>query len=497
MPLRAGRLGLATVPTILTRKGISEVQLSHTAKSTSAVFDDPNLVGSAGLVPVMGLAAKAGLEHLADRLLSVPTDKGAHAGAKVASLVAGMVAGADSIDDLAMLRHGGMTKVFTRIYAPSTLGSFLRAFRFGHVRQLDAIAARFLAGLTEHTALLSGNKTFSADPGYAFVDVDDTVIGVHGHAKQGAGFGYNQIRGLNALLATATVVGAAPVIVAQRLRKGSCASARGGRRLVADAVKTTRRLLPPGTPVLVRMDSAFYGRNTVHAVLAGGAAVSVTTRMDPRVKAGIASITDDAWTAIEYTDAVFDDSSGQWISRAEVAEIAFTAFAAQPKTDQVPGRLIVRRIPDFQAEKHRAASQDGLFDVWRFHAFFTTTDPAVLDTVTADKTHRRHAIIEQVHADLKNSALAHLPSGVFTANAAWLVLAVIAFNLTRAAATIAAPVLARATTATVRRTLIQIPCRIATRARRIIMHLPRDWPWQTAWTQLNLRVGDPPAAVTN
>jgi hypothetical protein len=163
----------------------------------------------------------------------------------------------------------------------------------------------------------------------------------------------------------------------------------------------------------------------------------------------------------------------------------------------VPGRLIVRRIPDFQAETHRAAGQDGLFDVWRFHAFFTTTDPAVLDTVTADKTHRRHAIIEQVHADLKNSALAHLPSGVFTANAAWLVLAVIAFNLTRAAATIAAPVLARATTATVRRTLIQIPCRIATRARRIIMHLPRDWPWQTAWTQLNLRVGDPPAAVTN
>ena len=114
--------------------------------------------------------------------------------------------------------------------------------------------------------------------------------------------------------------------------------------------------------------------------------------------------------------------------------------------------------------------------------------------MTADKVHRGHAIIEQVHADLKNSALAHLPSGVFTANAAWLVLAVIAFNLTRAAATLTTPALARATTATVRRTLIQIPCRIATRARRITMHLPQDWPWQTAWTQLNLRVGDPPAA---
>jgi hypothetical protein len=467
------------------------MQLSHTGKSTSAVFDDPNLVGSAGLVPVMRLAARAGLADLADRLLSVPTDKGANAGVKVASLVAGMVAGADSIDDLALLRHGGMTRLFSRIYAPSTLGSFLRTFRFGHVRQLDAIAARFLAGLAEHTNLLRVSDT-TADRGYAFVDVDDTVIEVHGHAKQGAGFGYNQIRGLNALLATVTTPGAAPVIVAQRLRKGACASARGGRRLISDAVKTARRLIEPGTPVLVRMDSAFYGRNPVHAALAGGAQVSVTTRMDSRVKAAIATIGDDAWTMIEYTDAVFDETSRQWISRAEVAEISFVAFAAQPGRDHVPGRLIVRRIPDFRAGQHRAAGQDGLFDVWRFHAFFTTTDPEMLDTVAADKVHRGHAIIEQVHADLKNSALAHLPSGVFTANAAWLVLAVIAFNLTRAAATLAAPDLARATTATVRRTLIQIPCRIATSARRMTMHLPRDWPWQPAWTRLSIRVADPP-----
>jgi Transposase DDE domain group 1 len=470
------------------------VQLFHTAKSMSAVFDDPNLVGSAGLVPVMRLAARAGLADLVDRSLSVPTDKGAHAGAKVASLVAGMVAGADSIDDLAVLRHGGMGKLFTRIYAPSTLGSFLRMFRFGHVRQLDAVAGRFLHELTDLTPVVT------TSPGFAFVDVDDTVIGVHGHAKQGAGFGYNQIRGLNALLATLTVPDAAPVIVAQRLRKGSCASARGAKRLVADAVKTARRILQPGTAVLVRMDSAFYGRHSVHAALAGGAQVSVTTRMDNRVKATIANIPEGAWTKIEYTDAVFDDISGQWISRAEVAEVAFTAFAAQPQRDQVPGRLIVRRIPDFQAETHRAAGQDGLFDVWRFHAFFTTTDATLLDTVAADQVHRRHAIIEQVHADLKNSALAHLPSGVFTANAAWLVLAVIAFNLTRAAATLAAPSaseLARATTATVRRKLIQIPCRIATSARRMILHLPQDWPWQAAWTQLNDRVADPPDTVTS
>jgi hypothetical protein len=234
-----------------------------------------------------------------------------------------------------------------------------------------------------------------------FVDVDDTVIEVHGHGKQGAGFGDNKVRGLNALPATVSTARTAPVIVAQRLRRGACSSPRGGKRLIGDAVKTTRRLLDPTTPILVRMDSAFYGRNAVHAALAGGAQVSVTIRMDSRVKAAIASIGEAAWTTIEYTDAVFDETSGQWISRAEVAEIAFTAFAAQPKTDQVPGRLIVRRIPDFQADKHRAAGQDGLFDVWRFHAFFTTTDRTLLDTVTADKTHRQHAIVEQVHADLK------------------------------------------------------------------------------------------------
>src|SRR6185312_3516544 len=113
---------------------------------------------------------------------------------------------------------------------------------------------------------------------------------------------------------------------------------------------------------------------------------------------------DEAWATIEYTDAVYDEQAGRWISRAEVAEIPFTAFSAQKKTDQVPGRLVVRRIPDFNAEAHRAAGQETLFDVWRFHAFFTTADPAILDTVAADKTHRHHAVIEQVHADLKNSA---------------------------------------------------------------------------------------------
>ena len=201
------------------------------------------------------------------------------------------------------------------------------------------------------------------------------------------------------------------------------------------------------------------------------------------------------WTTIEYTDAVFDEATGRWVSRAEVAELPFTAFAAQKKAEQVPGRLVVRRIPDFNAEKNQAAGQDTLFDVWRFHAFFTTTDAVILDTVAADKTHRGHAVIEQVHSDLKNSALAHLPSGVFTANAAWLVLAVIAFNLTRAAASLTDPQIAKATTATIRRKLITVPARVATSARRIILHLPQAWLWETAWTALIDRVSDPPPVL--
>jgi hypothetical protein len=398
--------------------------------------------------------------------------------------------------------------VFARAYAPSTLGSCLRTFTFGHVRQLDAIASRFLIALAGLTGLLGASAGPAAsdtdgDPvvnrGYALLDVDDTIIEVHGHAKQGAGFGYSGVRGLNVLLATLAVSLAAattaPVIVAQRLRKGAAGPPRGAKRLVGDAVKTTRRLLGKHQLILVRMDSAFYGRGPVHAALAGGAAVSVTVRMDNAVKKAIAAIPQDAWTSIEYTDAVLEETTGRWISSAEVAEVPFTAFAAAKKSERVPGRLVVRRIPDFNAEKNKAAGQDTLFDVWRFHAFFTTTDPAILDTVASDKTHRRHAVIEQVHSDLKNSALAHLPSGVFTANAAWLVLAVIAFNLTRAAASLTDPQTAKATTAAIRRKLITVPARVATSARRITLHLPQAWPWQTAWTTLFDRVNDPPRAL--
>lgn len=464
------------------------MRVSHTRPVIAARFDEPNLVSAAGLVPVMRLARAAGLDALAGQLLSVPTDKGANAGGKVTALVAGMVAGADSIDDMALLRHGAMGRLFDRPYAPSTLGSFLRAFRFGHVRQLDAVAARLLTGLAACTPVLTG-----IDDGLVTVDLDDTVVEVHGHAKQGAGFGYSGVRGLNVLLATVTTAHCAPVVVTQRLRRGSANSARGAQRLVRDALATVRALRGPGATsrVLMRADSAFYGHATIASAVKAGAQVSVTVRMDPKVKAAIAGITPDAWTAIEYTDAIYDPESNRWISRAEVAEVPFTAFSSRTRAEQVTGRLVVRRIPDLATPAN--PDQATLFDLWRFHAFFTTSD---LNTVTADKTHRGHAVIEQVNADLKNSALAHLPSGKFTANSAWLVLAVMAFNLTRAAATLAGHGLAKAVTGTIRRTLITVPARVASSARRLTLHLPTTWPWQTAWTALFTQTCDPPPATT-
>ena len=455
------------------------MRLSHIRPVVSAVFDEPNLVSSAGLVPVMALARKAELCELGDEHLSVPTDKGANAGLKLASLVAGMAAGADSIDDMALLRHGGMGKVFAGAYAPSTLGSFLRAFTFGHVRQADAVASRFLANLAENTALLGAGQ----DVGTVMVDIDDTIIEVHGYAKQGAAFGYSGIRGLNALLATVSTDTAAPVIAAQRLRKGSAGSPRGAARLATDALALIRRTHLTGRNVLVRADSAFYSHALVTAAMNAGADVSITVRMDPAVKRTIATIAEDAWTTIKYTDAIYDETTSTWVSKAQVAEIPFTAFSSKKKADQVRGRLVVRRIPDLNPKKDQG--QATLFQTWRFHAFFTTTPADGLDTVAADQTHRRHAIIENVHADLKASALAHLPSGVFNANAAWLVCAVMAFNLTRAAATVTkAPALARATTATIRRKLIAVPARIVTSARRLHLHLPTGWPWHTEWTTL-------------
>lgn len=273
---------------------------------------------------------------------------------------------------------------------------------------VEVRALQKLARLSTHAPVLV------SEPGeYVCVDIDDTIVEVHGHQKQGCGYGYSGVRGLNAQLATVTTTGSAPVIVAGRLRKGSVGSSRGAARLVGDALATTGRMHGMiGAQTLMRADSAYYGHAAVQAALTGGADVSVTVRMDPAVKKAIAAIDDDAWQTIEHTDAIYDEGTGRWISKAEVAEIDYIAFTSKKKSQHVSGRLVVRRIPELNPKD---IDEPTLFDTYRFHAFFTTSN---LDTVTVDKVHRQHAIIEQVNADLKGSALAHLPSGKFNANAA-------------------------------------------------------------------------------
>ena len=463
------------------------MQLFHRSAGLSATFEETNLVSAAGLVPAMAVAMKTGLGELTDQRLSLPGYYGANAGLKVTALVAGMVAGADSIDDMAILRHGGMKKLFTGAYAPSTLGSFLRTFTFGHVRQLDAIASRWLTNLATEAPIAAGIDD------YALVDIDDTIKEVHGYQKQGSGYGYSGVRGLNALIGIVSTKTSAPVIIGSRLRKGATGSPRGVGKFVSDVLATVGRLRSASASglVLLRADSAFYGQAVVSAAHRTGAKVSITARMDPAVKRAIATITDDSWTTIQYTDAIRDEATGEWISSAEVAEVTFTAFSSRKKAERVVGRLVVRRIPELNG--FEGDGQPTLFDTHRFHAFFTTSE---LDTVTADKTHRQHAIIEQVNADLKDSALGHLPSGVFTANAAWLVLATIAFNLSRAIGTLAGTDLGKARSGTIRRKLIQIPARISTSARKIVLHLPERWPWETGWKTLFGAACGPPQTAT-
>lgn len=447
------------------------------------MFDDPGLVSFAGLVPAIALAQRAGLAQLAGRRLSVPGGAGVAAGAKVSALVAGMVAGADSIADMDLLRHGAMPRLFVGVRAPSTLGTFLRAFRFGHVRQLDAVAARFLTGLSQRSPIIA------ADAPITYLDIDDTVRATFGYCKQGVGYGYSGVKGLNALLAILSTPTTAPVIVAARLRKGSANSARGAARLVADSIKTSRAA-GAGELIVLRADSAYYGSEVIAATRRHGTRFSITARKDKAITAAIAGIGEDAWTAIHYPRAVFDEQLQQWVSDAQVAEVPFTAFRSKPKARQVSARLIVRRVRDANPDHVAVNAQGELFRVWRHHAVFTDSP---LPMLQAERDHRRHAIVEQVIADLKNGPLAHLPSGHFAANSAWLVLAAMAFNLTRATGALASTFHAKATTATIRRQLITVAARVTRSARRSTLRLPTAWPWAEPWQQLFAATTGPPA----
>jgi hypothetical protein len=461
------------------------MRLSHARAAISVRFDDPNLVSCAGLVPIMALADRCGLPGLLREHVTIAAKGGANAAAKLLAIIAGMVCGADSIDDLDLLRHGGMPRLFEQVRAPSTLGTFLRVFTFGHVRQLDAVAARLLPALAWATPVLPG-----ADQ-HTIIDIDDTVRATYGYAKQGAGRGYTGVKGLNALLAVVSTTRSAPLIAATRLRKGSTNSARGAAKLVTEALATVRRAGAVGT-VLVRADSAYYGHAIVAACRRAGARFSITARLTPAVVKAITSIDEQAWVAIRYPRAIWDEDEQRWVSDAQVAETVLTAFTGRRKSDRVTARLIVRRVRRLNPATV-PAGQTEAFAVYRYHAVFTDTAEPML---AAEATHRDHAIVEQVIAELKNGPLAHLPSGKFAANAAWLACATIAFNLTRAAAVLAGVGHTRSRTATARAQLIHTPARLAHSGHQQLLHLPRDWPWEAGLDELFRRALHDPLLAT-
>lgn len=433
----------------------------------SPVFDDPNLVSAAGLVPVLELAEQCGLSELLREHLTIPSPNRA---LKARTVIAGLLAGADDIDGLDVLRAGGMKRVVAGVRAPSTVGTFLRKASHGHVLQLGAVNRGLLEGLACHVPSLAGSSNL------VLIDLDDTIREVHGYKKQGAAYGYSGVRGLNALVAAISTDHSPPVIAEAGLRKGNARSGDSAEWYASRALTLAGRIVP-NRQVLTRGDSAFCTRANVAAVMDAGAWFSFTIPQWATVHAAIASIPESAWIPIEYPEAVWDEQAGGWVSDAEVAETSFTAFTSRKKDEQVGCRLVVRRVKRLSGNaKH---GQDTLFDTYRHHAFITNS---TLDTVEADRRHRGHAVIEQVIAELKDGPLARLPSGRFHANAAWLQLAVIAFNLSRAAAHAAGMSAARM--ATILSRIIRVPARLATRARRLVAHLPQKWPWQDAWMKL-------------
>ena len=296
------------------------------------------------------------------------------------------------------------------------------------------------------------------------------------------------VKGLNPLISIISTPLSAPVLGPVRLRGGNAGPARGAASLAAEAIGTAREAGCTGK-ILVRFDSAYYTSAVIRTVRRNKTYFSVTVPMNSSIRAAIGRIPEDAWTAIEYPQAIWDDQLSCWVSDAEVAEIQYTAFASRKKSEQVTARLIVRRV---RARNDKAAEgQDELFPAWRYHAVLTDSP---FELVQAEGQHRDHAIVEQVIADLGAGPLAHLPSGVFTANAAWLVLAAMAHNLLRAAGTRAGQRYARARTATIRRDLVAIPARTARHGRgHLTLHLPEGHHREQSWLNLWTDTSGPPA----
>ena len=416
-------------------------RVSHAIDRVEVTFDDPNMVANAGLLLMGTLVARLGLEALINATVHLGGRVGgARPGRKVLTLVHAIAAGGSHIDHAEVLRAGGTGRVLPhRVMAPSTLGTFLRSFSFGHVRQLEAVVGETLGRAWAAGAGPSARRLV--------IDVDSTICEVAGKAKQGAAFGYTKVLGYHPLLASRADTGE---VLHARMRKGSANTARGTRRFVEELVARVRRAGATGE-IVMRFDSGFWSHETIAGLgrLDVRYTMAVHTNNQGPAKA-IAAITEDAWVDIDYTP------DGQ----AQVAECTYNGR-----------RLVVRRTR--LTDRHQAR----LWPDWRHFAFLTDLTG---DTVTVDAFHRQHAVVELAIRDLKEGAgMEHVPSGNFSANSAWLQCAVLANNLIRWTATIGetGPVDHLTVARTIRTRLLAVPGRLVNLAGTMTLRGPRHWPW--------------------
>jgi hypothetical protein len=412
---------------------------SHSPDRLVVAFDDTHAIANAGLLLPATLAERLGIEAVIDELVDLGGRPGAHRpGRKALTLIHAMIAGADCIDDADLLRSGSTAKVLGhRVMAPSALGTFLRSFTFGHVRQLDRVAET-LMGRAWAARAGTGNGPMT-------IDLDSTICEVHGHHKGGAAYGYTRVLGYHPLLATRADTGE---VLHARQRTGRAASGRGAERFVNELAGRVRRAGASGqlTP---RADSGFWSAKVLAACKRHHIRFSITVRQSKTVAAAIAAIGEAAWVDIHYPNG-------------GIAQVAESTLGGD--------RLIVRRT-------RLTGPQATLWPDWRYHAFVTDRSGSAVDL---DIDHRHHAVCELAIRDLKDGAgLRHCPSGVFLANAAWLVIATLAHNLLRWVATIGLGSTDLLVAKTLRRRLFHLPGRLTRSARRHRLHLPTDWPWAT------------------
>ena len=424
---------------------------SHRLDRLGVAFDGAQLVADAGLLLPATLAERLGLRTLVDEVIDLGDAPGhAHPGDKLATLVASALAGGDCIDDADALRAGGTATVLGHpVKAPSTLGTFLRSFRWGHVRGLDEVSRRLL------------ERAWRAGAGPAdrplTIDLDSTICETYGLAKDGATrFGYTGVRGYHPLLAVAA--GTGDVLMA-RLRGGNANTARGAGHFLTETIGRVRRAGATGE-LTMRADSGFYAHSVVAAAQRRGVRFSITVRQHAGLRRRIEAIPEAAWMPIPY-----------WLEGgADVAETSYVPFAGERDARAV--RLIVRRV------RPTPGSQLALFTRYEYHACITDREG---ETLLLEADHRRHAEIENAIRDLKYGVgLNHLPSGRFAANGAWLAVQVIAHNLARWTGRLGLGERI-VTTKTLRRRLFSLPGRLTRSARRLTVHLPHHWPWATAF----------------